>query len=161
RHALDLVMHDTQIGDLTGLQKRSDDVRKLVDDLGKQLAGWEDKLRKDIPQRLDELNTSSEELKRLRDAVNKLDSLFKTNDTAAALAGAFYRIDEFLGTLEVTLFVPKNVDQADLKAILDSAKDVKTEIALLQTGHDNSEQNLSWSGLTPSVEVTSIRAAKD
>jgi hypothetical protein len=158
RQALDFVMRGTQTGDLTFLQRRSEAAAKQLKEFETNLSEWEKRLQVNIPQGLEKLAASGEELNRLRDAVKKLDGLFKSNDTAAALAGAFYRIDEFLGAFDVSLFVPKNVpEQPDLKAIVDSAKDVKAEIAFYRAGNDGNEQIVfGWNNLTPEIDIMSL-----
>lgn len=156
RQALDYVLRGTPTGELTVVQKRSAEVEEEVKAFKLRLDNWEIELKKDIPQGLDALRTSGESLRALRDSVERLDALFNSNEAAGALAGAFYKVYEFLGDFELQLFVPQNVRRKDLDAIVASADNLQCKLLFFKYGAEGEQHVLEWVAMKPIIEIVEL-----
>lgn len=151
RAALEYVMKGTQTGALAQQQKRSKELEEQVKKFEEQLSDLEVELQQNYPDRVGSLFKAAKDTASLKEAVQNISKVLEEGGEAKALAGAFFKIYEFLGKLELEFYVSDHVNSDDLESLIQSASSLKARITFSESGIDAENSKMVWVGVTPAI----------
>ena len=153
RESLNFILTGTSKGELAFMENRSREIEGELRAFDDKLKKWEKEIQTRIPQGFKKLQEDADELGRLQNSVDQLRALFAKNAEASALAGAFYKIYELIGKVELQLFVPSGVVDGDLDSIRSLSNKATAIVTLSNSAKTNPENQFQWLNIGANISV--------
>ncbi|QDT10781.1 hypothetical protein [Planctomycetes bacterium K23_9] len=151
RAALEYVMRGTKTGELAMVHERSTKLEEALRGFEGKLDKLESDLVSEYPDGVEDLLKVADDTRKLKEAVENIQLVLDEGGPAGALAGAFFKIYEFLCTVEVQLYTPRSTPADHLETLAAECSQISAKVSFSKDGKNELTQIIDWPSVSPEI----------